>query len=1023
MSRTARGIQRCVATRRGAARVRLLSGGLLAIALFAGQRPAGRAEGPQLNDVTAFARIYLTATPATNEVSGEVLPAFRFRRTGSLSEDLEVRYLVEGSGRNGVVHERLPGRIVIPAGMDRADVVVRPRPDGVVDGAHNVTVRVLSPSHSFSLIVLPDTQYYLFPKHGGAVEMFRTQIEWIARVKDSRQVEYVLHLGDITELNTMMEWSRARSLFKLLDGVVPYALAFGNHDGIYGALNQTQHGNSVFKTAEFAAWPTYGGVFEANRMENTFHKFSAGGVDWLILSLEYGPRDLVLEWANAVAAQHPERKIVVITHAHVFWDNTLLGSSTNHVGVPSIQNKRQNDPPAVWDKFLRRHANITLVLNGHSSAPGKTAGQVIGMGDHGNRVFQFLSDYQFDGNGGGGCLRIVTFNPRQDSFEVATYSPFFDRYQTNSNQQFAFTGTGIFAGKKVTYQLFSPATETATLAIPDPDVAPAPPLITGAVAYGDPPRAYLRFEQQVDAVWAADKTNYAFESGRQPVELGLSPGGMEISLLLQPPLGAGESDRLTVFRAGEPISSVLVTNHGALLMADFASTNLSGWKSEHDSLFVVPPLWRVADQKLFEFSGNFSPAFSANDNRRGPMLLWSAPEAKDWTDYSLAATVLPGQPHGIGLVFRYRDANNHYKLEVDASRRFHKLTRRMGGSETLLAQAASFGWETNNLDFVRPTRMRVELLGNRIEAFWGDHQMFAGPVYDDALSIGTVGVHGWANRGASFSRLVVARTGSVAPAIRFISPKDLETSLTDNALQIELEVEAGPAAVKELHILNGTQLLVVIREPPFNWRWTNIPAGLHRLAASITDQAGNQVHSAVRLISAPQPVPHPVFVRQPVSVVAEEGQAAAFYARAIPRGLSYQWFLNGIPVPSATNKLLILPAVGSGDLGVYELRASNERKEAISVAAHLSLEFPLEPRGDSPVSARLQLWDLDPDGWLVLNLASPHLGRWQIQRTDNFTEWELEEELGPFKGWRWLLRPYKPANGLEIFRATSPATF
>ena len=42
----------------------------------------------------------------------------------------------------------------------------------------------------------------------------------------------------------------------------------------------------------------FGGAMEPGRIENTFHTFHAGDHDYLVLALEWGPRDAVVEWAN-----------------------------------------------------------------------------------------------------------------------------------------------------------------------------------------------------------------------------------------------------------------------------------------------------------------------------------------------------------------------------------------------------------------------------------------------------------------------------------------------------------------------------------------------------------------------------------------------------------------------------------------------------------------------------------------------------------------------------------------------------
>ena len=51
---------------------------------------------------------------------------------------------------------------------------------------------------SWTLILLPDTQYYSDRFPG----VFTLQTHWIAKNKEKYNIRYVLHLGDITDRNT-----------------------------------------------------------------------------------------------------------------------------------------------------------------------------------------------------------------------------------------------------------------------------------------------------------------------------------------------------------------------------------------------------------------------------------------------------------------------------------------------------------------------------------------------------------------------------------------------------------------------------------------------------------------------------------------------------------------------------------------------------------------------------------------------------------------------------------------------------
>jgi hypothetical protein len=60
-----------------------------------------------------------------------------------------------------------------------------------------------------------------------------------------------------------------------------------------------------------------------------------------------------------------------------------------------------------------------------------------------------MSDYQFDGDGGSGKLRIMTFDPSLGELQVATYSPHFDQAYEGADSQFVLPfdldgGAGAF---------------------------------------------------------------------------------------------------------------------------------------------------------------------------------------------------------------------------------------------------------------------------------------------------------------------------------------------------------------------------------------------------------------------------------------------------------------------------------------------------------------------------------------------------------------------------------------------------
>ena len=298
---------------------------------------------------------------------------------------------------------------------------------------------VQSPSiaeESFSIIVLPDTQKYA----ASYQHINLAQTNWIKNNVSNLDIRYVLHEGDLVDsATTISQWDNAKQAMDILDGVIPYAIALGNHD--FAGDRDSAIFNSYFPLSKFQSWPTFGGTFESGKMDNVYHLFSADGIDFLVLSLEFGPRDSVLTWADQVVQNHSERKVILLTHDYIYDDNTLHGSCSCHVFGPDdpvygLSNK--NTGIQVWEKFVRKHPNMLFTFSGHVHQDDG-AGRLVGIGNSGNRVYQMFANYQHYLEGGQGYLRIIEINPVQKSVSVQTYSPYLNAYLTDSAQQFAFT--------------------------------------------------------------------------------------------------------------------------------------------------------------------------------------------------------------------------------------------------------------------------------------------------------------------------------------------------------------------------------------------------------------------------------------------------------------------------------------------------------------------------------------------------------------------------------------------------------
>src|SRR5690606_10643343 len=272
------------------------------------------------------------------------------------------------------------------------------------------------------------------------------QIRWIERNADS--ISFVLQQGDLTQNNSDKEWQIIQNAFTRLEGKLPYVLAVGNHDmgsvpGKFADVRNTSLYNQYFPVEKMKNLPGFGGLAEEGSMENAFYTFRTGKVDWLVLTLEFGPRNSILDWANKIVSEHPNHLVILNTHSYMYSDSTRQGPGDHWrpqaYGVGKDRGDSSvNDGEDIWRKFVKLHPNIRFVFSGHVLHSG--VGTLVSFNQEGYPVYQFLANYQ-EGvkgsqNGGNGWLRIIDLDFKRKTIRVRTYSPFLGKYNDDPAHEF-----------------------------------------------------------------------------------------------------------------------------------------------------------------------------------------------------------------------------------------------------------------------------------------------------------------------------------------------------------------------------------------------------------------------------------------------------------------------------------------------------------------------------------------------------------------------------------------------------------
>lgn len=354
----------------------------------------------------------------------------------------------------------------------------------------------------FTIAAIPDTQNYIDYTHQkaegypfDASELFLGQMRYIASRLESAggDIAFVTALGDVWQHQTLdmdpthkargfkrvanpamdaefaptpkvfsIELPKAREGYRLIAGKVPFSVVPGNHDydsmwtdsnhppkpeiksiADVGVLHASGLTNfvSVFgaESEFFKDRPWY--IASHDGGADSAQIFTAGGMRFLHIGLQFDPPDASLAWAATVIQAHPGLPTILSTHDY-------MSNEGERRPNPVIDNNavdpQDNTPQMVWDKLISQHDQIFLVLCGHQH------GQAFRTDPNrfGHAVYQILADYQdraqtakdaglkvdpYTGGIGDGWLRLLTFDldGPVPTVAVRTYSPHYRNYSAD----------------------------------------------------------------------------------------------------------------------------------------------------------------------------------------------------------------------------------------------------------------------------------------------------------------------------------------------------------------------------------------------------------------------------------------------------------------------------------------------------------------------------------------------------------------------------------------------------------------
>ncbi|MGW7507301.1 LamG-like jellyroll fold domain-containing protein [Streptomyces massasporeus] len=257
-------------------------------------------------------------------------------------------------------------------------------------------------SRRFTLAVMPDTQY-LFDGPSIDKAPVEASLRYLLEHGREENIVFLSHLGDLTQNGAKEEFAAIGEAFRLLDRRgVGYSVLAGNHD--VKSSTTDQRGSTPYLDAfgprRFEEQRTFGGASPDGY--NSFHRFQAGGREWLVLALDWRLSPQGYAWAKGVLAKHPKTPVILTTHELVVEDDTLSDYGQQ-----------------LWDQLIEDHDQIFLALGGHywpaARATRKNAA--------GHDVHLHLTNYQNRYFGGAAMIRLYRFDLDRGVIDVETLSP------------------------------------------------------------------------------------------------------------------------------------------------------------------------------------------------------------------------------------------------------------------------------------------------------------------------------------------------------------------------------------------------------------------------------------------------------------------------------------------------------------------------------------------------------------------------------------------------------------------------
>jgi len=303
---------------------------------------------------------------------------------------------------------------------------------------------------AFSIFWVTDTQFLSESNPA----LFKMVNNWIVDNWSRFKGKMVIHTGDLVQTGAVVqEWINADDAISVLvKNGIPYAWCAGNHDdlvpdqatsgwigNIQAASLQPSLASKVVNAVPYANW-----VGDFHNGMNTAVTFSASGLDFLVVCLEWNAQSDALEWVGSILDDPTYANYHVIMAPHAYMNP--FGSLNDPRWGSEL-----SDFIAGLQTIMDSHSNVFLTLNGHFASetgyytpkPINGRNQLMydrqdcadNPGDQFGRGIDNPPDSDTD-KVGGSTLMVLTFYPEYNQIRAKTYDVFQGKWRSQPTEEY-----------------------------------------------------------------------------------------------------------------------------------------------------------------------------------------------------------------------------------------------------------------------------------------------------------------------------------------------------------------------------------------------------------------------------------------------------------------------------------------------------------------------------------------------------------------------------------------------------------